>query len=491
MPPLWEFHRHYHEYLYVAALAATSERDRAIVEDALVGWLDRFEATWDAVAWHPYVISRRVHAWLGLLVRGELSNATASRVMSSLATQLDWLADRLERDIGGNHLWENARALAAAGAAMMGPDSDRWWTLGRRLMDECLAEQLLPWGEHFERSPGYHADLTLGLAQLADATRARDPQTADGWRSIAQRMDAFLDDLRHPGGELPLFGDSVADGLRGDAPTSSRQRSGWVGEYYIHQRGGSQLIFDAGNMGPDDLPAHAHADLLGYEMSWGGRRWIVDRGVYAYTGPERNAYRQTSAHNVLQVDGQELADVWSSFRMGRRGHVVEREAGKEQGVYWVRAVHDAYRSSGVPRVTRLWLFIEDGPWCCLDIPDPCDQRVHRYEHNVHWAPDVDVTCEGDLYLMDDGIQSCVWQPMGSFDGVRTTPTMHSERFYEANRGLRTCIAAERRGATWLGWALHPGRGSAPLGVTVRPREVVVSWQGREMHVGISAPEDRR
>ncbi len=73
LPPLWMFHLHYHDYLRRWIGIAGSE---AIVAEVLTSWLDEFGEGgvkgWGAhpVAWHPYVISRRVFAWSALLVGG-------------------------------------------------------------------------------------------------------------------------------------------------------------------------------------------------------------------------------------------------------------------------------------------------------------------------------------------------------------------------------------------------------------------------------------
>src|SRR6202011_6026913 len=59
-------------------------------------------------------------------------------------------------------------------------------------------------------------------------------------------------------------------------------------------RRGDFLFFDAGEPCPPYLPAHAHADLLSYELTVGGRRLVVDSGVYEYApGSWRNYFRST------------------------------------------------------------------------------------------------------------------------------------------------------------------------------------------------------
>src|SRR5262249_13366878 len=89
--------------------------------------------------------------------------------------------------------------------------------------------------------------------------------------------------------------------------------------YFVIRKEQTALLYDVGLVCPDDLPAHAHADIFTYELSIEGRRWIVDSGVREYqAGAWRDYARSTRAHNTVVVNGQNQVDVWSSFRVGRR-----------------------------------------------------------------------------------------------------------------------------------------------------------------------------
>ena len=91
------------------------------------------------------------------------------------------------------------------------------------------------------------------------------------------------------------------------------------------------LIFDAGKPCPDNLPAHAHADMLSYELMVGARRVVVDSGVYEYAaGPWRDYFRSTRAHNTVEIAAENQSEVWDSFRVARRarpGRVVWEDLG--------------------------------------------------------------------------------------------------------------------------------------------------------------------
>src|SRR5690606_20342942 len=72
-------------------------------------------------AWHPYCISRRIPAWLTLWAWQSPPREWRASIVHCFAAQAAFLARRVESDLGGNHLLENARALVLAGAALRTP----------------------------------------------------------------------------------------------------------------------------------------------------------------------------------------------------------------------------------------------------------------------------------------------------------------------------------------------------------------------------------
>ena len=418
--PLWTFQLHYHEWLAPPAVAgewhavlATLEGWRVAVPEA--GRRER-------VFWHPYCISRRVPVWCRLLAACEGHPARVADLVNDVAWQAAFLSRNLERDIGGNHLWDNAKALTVAGCFFAGTDAERWRRSGLRLLRRCIDDQVNACGEHFERSPSYQADLVRGLRDTADWLRPFDPAAADELSAVADRMAWFLHAILHPDGGVPLFGDCwqtpvPAEGvghsqeLRDRSPSwkaeaqaeGSPRRTGrsptgnarcvvdgsvvedawsrWVGDTFVHRSADLHLIFDAGNMAPDHLPAHGHADLLGFELSLRGQRLLVDSGAYCYQGPERLAFRDSAAHNVCMLDGRVLADVWSSFRMGRRGHVTGRGERLDGAGRWVWAIHDAYAPQPA---LRAWLLLPRAVVCIDHFP----ASTLTAEQFLHWHPSV-------------------------------------------------------------------------------------------------------
>ena len=128
-----------------------------------------------------------------------------------------------------------------------------------------------------------------------------DPRLREGLGATLARMAAATADLTHPDGGVALFNDAglhmahppgaclaAYRGMSG-AAVAHRDRirledAGFFGvrtdDFYV--------LADCGPIAPDFLVAHGHGDILSFEWSAGGKRIIVDPGVFEYaSGPRR------------------------------------------------------------------------------------------------------------------------------------------------------------------------------------------------------------
>ncbi|MDW8078906.1 MAG: heparinase II/III family protein [Thermoguttaceae bacterium] len=472
------FFLHYHEY-FINALRQFLRLDftRHVLESIHV-WINNYPAPSHlppSDAWHPYVISRRLPTWVWIWCQHQRREDLPPGFLASLAQQVRWLRWNLEFDLGGNHLLQNLRALAVAGAFFSGPEADGWLRLVRKLLPRELKEQILPHGEHFERAPAYHVDMLLALADIRDAFRAVNPSWSRDLEPVIDKMADFLGVILHPDGQIPLFGDSTLD--LAPAPCevftrlekthpNVRQDSAAaqvVGQYWIYREGKNFLIFDAGPVGPDHLPAHAHADLLTIEASWRGERLIVDGGVSDYEdSPERAYCRGTAAHNTLEIDGQNQCDVWSRFRMGRRGWPGKLHCGQYGPFQWAACTHNAYRFLKVPVVGRFIACSARLGWIIADWA--VGSRQHKLVSRLRVGPGWQVTKEHSQAVgITSSGEKLILEAVGDPGNVQVRPAPYFPLFGVRKEAME--VSQERTGdlPTVIAWHLRPaGQEAAKL-----------------------------
>lgn len=344
--------------------------DDSAFEEAVRSWIDTMEAPGEAYkgdAWNSYALSLRSTVWMQQLAvrRARLPRELIELMVGSLHGQLSFLADRLETDIGGNHLMKNIKALLWGSMVFEGSVALSWRQLGLRLLRTELARQVLADGVHYERSPSYHAQVFADLLEVRWAL-GEDPLDGALDDTLA-RMAQAVADLTHPDGGPALFNDAglgmaYAPGLCltayetifGRRVLPRRAFAFPAAGYFGLREPRLCLVADCGRIGPDDLPGHAHGDVLSFELSVDGHRLIVDQGVFEYeAGPRRQLARSARSHNTLYVHGADLAEFYGAFRVGRRPDVdVELWSETETGIC-LQGSHDGFcRLPGRPRHRR-------------------------------------------------------------------------------------------------------------------------------------------
>lgn len=423
---LWNYNLHYFEWLW--------SLDSSTAKDAVLDWILRHPCQQGAVGWEPYPLSLRVMNWLvyfGTVAPGIVESDSDFRVkwLQSIGRQCDWLMRHLERHLLGNHLLENGAALWMAGSLIQHPEATRWQQKGLQIMESQLREQVLADGMHFERSPMYHNRLIHLLEWLCAIPSAN---LVVDLHALLDKTQAAALKLRHPDGRIALFNDS-AFGIYPEVDGESAcgafalKDAGYFG---VRTALGDYWVCDAGRIGPDYLPGHAHCDVGSFELSLRGKRWITDTGVYNYeTSEKRQTSRSTAAHNTFSPQGVEQAEIWSSFRVGERPDVVVREwMSTEDGEAVLELSHDGFERA-LKHNANYQRRMEFSAKQNLRITERFDSDVMlTWEGRLHFAPGVElVEHTGNRVVLQSG-QEQVQVTLEGVDDVTTTETPYWAEF---------------------------------------------------------------
>ena len=398
---LWRYNLHYFDDLGGADAAA-----RTLWHTELMRRWVRDNPPAVGTGWEPYPTSLRIVNWVKWWLAG---NDLPGSCVDSLVIQARWLTVRLEWHLLGNHLFANAKALLFAGAAFEGPEAASWIARGTSILAAQLPEQILRDGGQFERSPMYHAlalEDVLDLCNLVRAAAGNGDARLDAvgvmCAAHVEAMRNWMRVMAHPDGDVSFFNDTAMGiapspviledyAMRLGYPPSAPRVHGVTmladSGYARLENADAVVIVDVGPVGPDYLPAHAHADTLSCEVSFGGQRVLVNSGTSEYgDGLERHRQRGTRAHNTVVIDGIDSSEVWSGFRVGRRARPMEVRRATAVAI-GMEAAHDGYRHlPGSPVHRRRWVLDDEG----LSIDDTITGALRTAEALWHVHPDVAV-----------------------------------------------------------------------------------------------------
>ncbi len=457
---LWRYNLHYFNYL----LGKARLSEQAAL--SLIRHWIRENPPGTADAWDPFPTSLRIVNWIKYIGGGITDQSEPTAVLmdisESIYEQTCWLASWLEHHILANHIFKNAKALLFAGFFFSGPQALRWRTQGLNLLRRELAEQILPDGGHFERSPMYHAMILEDCLDMINVchpqlqashspafvqktsktgnTLWRIPETklsssrlkdfCDRLLHTSEKMMHYLVGMTHPDGQMALFNDAAFgierspenlqiffENLTGkrvvipQGPIWSFPESGY---FILAPQTGDRLIMDCGPVGPDYQPGHAHCDLLSFELSLQGRRVIVDSGCFQYEDASIRQYNRGNAgHNSVTIDGRNQSEVWGAHRVARRAYPIEaRLEARAHGSLCFSGAHNGYRHlSGSPihRRTVTWsgdeLLIEDRVEGC---------GRHDIQSRLHIHPNLLVVINNGKATIHDGpVLLAIIAPAGS------------------------------------------------------------------------------
>ena len=363
---IWELNRHQH--LVTLAKAWLLTKDEKYVHELMAQWRSWMKANPYplGINWGSTLeIAFRSLSWMWvdhLLADTPQHTEFRADVLPALAFHGRYIERYLSTYFSPNtHLLGEAVAMFFIGTLYpQMPHASHWKQAGWKIVLHEAGRQVRPDGVYFEQSLYYHVyalDLFLYARLLAAQNDAPIPAAYDGVllqmlnvvEALAQAgpAEGFGDD---DGGRLfnprrnrtehmtdPLAVGALAYNRDDLAAARLTEESIWLfGERAVAELAQRQtkpalqsaafkdgglyvladaepcaqtMVIDAGPQGVGRC-GHGHADALSVRLTMNGAHWLVDSGsgVYISSDPaDRNAFRSTSAHNTMRVDGLDQA----------------------------------------------------------------------------------------------------------------------------------------------------------------------------------------
>ncbi len=394
---LWTYNLNYFEYLHQSSM--TKEQGLELIFD----FIRKSESHVTGI--EPYPTSLRINNWIKFICRHKIDEPA---IIASLYLQCKMLTNNIEYHLLGNHILENGFALFSAGLFLKEPF---FYNKGKKILVSQLNEQILPDGGHFELSPMYHAIMLSRVLDSINILQQNPQANQELLPFLTQKatlMISWIRAMTFSSGDIPLFNDAA----RNIAPDSKQlldyaERLGiyphnpgenalWASGYKKVSMGIYEMFIDAGAIGPDYIPGHAHADMLNFELQVDGNPFIVDTGTSTYLpGAVRSFERSTSAHNTVTIGERDQSEMWGSHRVGRRAdcRVLTDFPGEfcaaVKGFSPLNAIHE-----------RTFRFQDDQ----IEIFDSIRKnRNHKGVAYFHFFPGISIDVSGDLVMTNCGM----------------------------------------------------------------------------------------
>jgi uncharacterized heparinase superfamily protein len=368
----WELSRHQHFVTLGQAYVLTGDEKYAREFVAQLGawmaenppmlgvnWACTMDVALRAISW--------TWAWHLFAAAVAFDEAVRRRMVAGILAHGRFIMRHLEwGGVRGNHYLSDGAGLAVIGLAFPEfRESADWREKGFEIVWGELPRQVLEDGVDFEMSTSYQrlvAELVLTPTLLAQLNGVDVPK---GTSALIEKMLEFVMAITRPDGEIALFGDGddgrvqilseetririndhrylLALGAalygRGDFKAAAggwHPELDWLlgakdrarfdglesvpgtapkafphGGFYMMRGDGMWGLADCGPVGSGGTGGHGHNDALSFELCIGGIPVVVDSGTYVYTSDieARNGLRGTRSHNLVVLDGREMADL--------------------------------------------------------------------------------------------------------------------------------------------------------------------------------------
>jgi len=413
---IWELNRH--QYLIPLAIAECLTGSGRFAAELMrqwyhwqaenpypigINWASSLELAFRSMSW----------LWASHLLAG--SSAVPPRFHSDLLRALALHARHIEKHLSTYHSPNTHLLGEAVGLFFIGtlcpqlPAASRWRQLGWQILLEHAEQKVRADGFYFEQSTYYHVyalDFFLHARILAAANGMAIPVSFD--RTLENMLEILCALGR--AGAPPRFGDDdggrVFDPRRNRAehlldPLSTgavlyrrsdfkavagelREETFWLlgapgaarfdemaatppgnvstsfessGIYVMSGSADSQqqVVVDAGPLG-GGTGGHGHADALSLHLNVQGRECLADPGTYLYTESDRDWFRSSAAHNVLQVAGAGHAEPAGRFSWRALPEVRAERWVASRGFDLFVGNHNGYMRLPQPVTHQRWVF---------------------------------------------------------------------------------------------------------------------------------------
>ncbi len=326
----------------------------AVTERLIKLWLADY-SHFHPKAWAPEALGERLMMWIGHapLLLSSVDQVYRSAVLTHMARGARHLSRTAERATDGLPRLKALSGLMAAGLVLPGREAlaSKALPAFEALMTRCV----LPDGGVASRAPQDALHILQQLIALRGVFESRQIEVP---AALLQAQDRLVPALRglllgdnrlaqfHGGGIGDTAGIEAALAMVQDAPRLPMHNAAHSG-YQRLEAAKTILLLDAGPPPPGRMSARAHAGSLGFEMSDGAHRVVVNCGSddarpSALPAELLMSLRSTAAHSTLVLGDANSTEIRSDGLLGKGVNEITAVRRENADGIWIDAAHDGY-----------------------------------------------------------------------------------------------------------------------------------------------------
>lgn len=403
---VWEPNRHHQLVVLSRAYVATNDRKYAAkVAELLRSWIDANPFGYGMNWTSPLELGVRLINWVWAIDLSRSASAIDDALWQDVCQCVylaTWDCERKfsKGSSANNHLiGEAAGVFIACCYFNTIPHAEKWRDSSKKILEQEIIAQTYPDGCTEEHAFGYQFFVMQFFLLCMRAGEATKNHFSAEFRERLMEMYRFMDEISADTGAPPNMGDSdngyVLDlgdlpgntrelltvgghefnatsllssnssetvfWLFGDVPqklrTDERRRKSELysdSGYALLRSDRLSVFFDCAEIGYGPIAAHGHSDCLSFCLSADGYPVFVDPGTYDYfTSPDaRDHFRQTRAHNTVEIDAVSQSENLGPFMWGERARPSKIDFHDNEQESFACASHSGYEKLSDPVTHR-------------------------------------------------------------------------------------------------------------------------------------------
>ena len=415
-PKLWNYHIQYFDFLVNCNMTT----GLFLIYD----WINSNPPSNKLDAWEPYPISSRVINWIKFLSKHQIE--PSQQIVQSLQLQKKWLFAQRELHLLANHFLKNIAALFYLSVFFNDTKLLGWST---KKLAWQLRKQFLYNGMHFEFSPTYHALIIQDLSDVYNLIKHSNMLNTKVLKkdieNIVSKSMPWLKHLSFGGKYLPI-GDINYQGcltceeleIKMDKLDLKFHTSSTIPALFpiIKNKNVTVMLTNA-PFSPRYNAAHSHADKNGLLVWYQNEPLFVDTGNYDYENSHDRQYaRSVAAHNCINIDDKDQANLWGTFRIGNRGKILKSEISEDKIVSGFK--YKNYRHNRIiQKTTKGFIILDNVNY----------RGRHRYKMYWHCAPKQKFSIENGNIIFNNGVTMKISEGELSVIATYFYPAMYSKQ----------------------------------------------------------------